>query len=124
MWVFLGGGVGAVARVLLDAVWAKYARFSGFPTGILVINLLGCLLIGVLYGYFLKGRAGLDSWVFPLLGAGLLGGFTTFSTFSMQAITLVREDKVLMAVTYVGCSVIGGLLLTALGYWAAGQIGK
>lgn len=121
LWVFLGGGTGAVVRVLLEAFLTRTVRFAAFPVGIWMVNLLGCLLIGVLYGFFIKGREGMDSWVFPLLGAGLLGGFTTFSTFSMQAIDLVREGKVLMALAYVGCSVFGGLALAALGYWAASR---
>lgn len=122
IWVFAGGGLGAVLRVLLDGCWSRSVKFAGFPIGIMGINLLGCLLIGLLYGYFLRGREETASWVFPLFGAGLLGGFTTFSTFGMQTVFLIREEKWMMAACYVLLSVLGGLILAAVGYWAAHRV--
>lgn len=115
--VMLGGGVGSGLRYLL-AAWVDQRHDSPFPLGILLVNALGSLLIGALAAWpatdprwFASENARL------LFMTGLCGGFTTFSTFSLQTFTLLREAHWLHA----GANVIGSVLLclacVALGHW-------
>jgi CrcB protein len=106
------GGVGAVARVWLTEVVQRRAR-SGFPLGTLTVNLTGSLALGVLIG------AGVGGEALVLAGGGLLGSFTTFSTWMLQTEQLaVRGDR-RAPVAYLALSVGGGLALAGAG-WALG----
>ncbi len=117
--IFFGGGMGAALRVAMDAWLMKFFRHAVWPWGVMTVNLLGCLLLGVLYGCLVRDREGMASWVFPLLGAGMLGGFTTFSTFGMQTLTMLKEGRLFLAAGYVAVSVAGGVAMAALGYAAS-----
>ena len=114
--VFLGGGLGASFRVSLDWGIARVWKGLSWPVGTLFINLTGCLLLGALYGWLAREKATWGQWGTPLLGAGFLGGFTTFSTFGMQTMLFLKEGKWGMALSYVLLSVSGGILLAAAGY--------
>ncbi len=103
--VALGAGGGAVARHLLDRALTP----GGFPTGILVVNLLGSLLAGVVAG------AAPGPPVADLLAVGLLGGFTTASTLAVDVLHLARDGEVRLAVLDVALSVGPGLVLAATG---------
>jgi protein CrcB len=80
----------------------------------MLINILGCFLIGVLYGYF-KSKATTDPVLPLLLMTGVLGGFTTFSTFSFETIQLLQQNEWLKAVLYVVGSVGVGVVACYLG---------
>ena len=82
--VGLGSFIGGTLRYMLSIAFNKIVRTCTFPIGILVVNVLGCFFIGVLYSYF-KNRVG-ESLLPLLLMTGVLGGFTTFSTFSSGSI--------------------------------------
>lgn len=115
--VFLGAGFGGVTRVCLDSFIQRMVKTGGFSLGIVCVNILGCFLLGVLWGILDKNHMSSSSWVMPLLSAGFLGGFTTFSTFSYQSLMLLKEGRVLCALSYILISVVGGILLTGIGYW-------
>ena len=104
-FVAIGGAVGASARYLTGI--ATLRMFGpGFPYGTLTVNVLGSFLMGVLVvvlGHFSANRFA------PLLMTGLLGGFTTFSAFSLDAVTLYERGQVATAGLYVGASVIVSL---------------
>lgn len=89
----LAGGVGAVVRFVIDSALtarvARRQRGSAFPRGILIVNLTGSLLIGVLAGVAADSEP-----VMLVLGAGLLGGYTTFSTASYDTIQLLRRGRI------------------------------
>ena len=87
----------------------------GFPLGVLVVNILGSFLIGVLW--LLSFQRGFDH-LNPLLITGVLGGFTTFSTFSLEALTLYERGAIGAAVAYVGLSLVLSLAAVVLGFWA------
>jgi CrcB protein len=101
--VAAGGAGGAVARWALGLV-------VPFPFGTLAVNLAGSLAIGLVWG------AVAARW-HPLLVAGLLGGFTTFSAFSLDVLRLVEAGRAVAAGIYVVASVLGGVLACALGLW-------
>jgi len=105
--VACGGGLGALVRYLA-AGWVAERTALAFPLGTLVVNVLGCLLIGALVGWFearhLFGGS-LQLFVFP----GLLGGFTTFSAFGLETWDLSRRGQAGAAVLYVLASIGLGL---------------
>lgn len=107
--IALGGGIGAMARHGLGQV-AVRTFGSGFPIGTLMANVLGGCLMGLLAGW-LATKDGGDN-LRLLLGVGLLGGFTTFSAFSLDAFLMLEKSRYGALATYVGGSVllaIGGL---------------
>lgn len=106
--VALGGAVGSVLRFLASTwVTAQWPRH--FYLGTLAVNLVGCLLIGLLAGFFLL-RSDLPAELRVGLIAGVLGGFTTFSSFSLELLKLLEAGRLPEAAGYLLCSVIGGLL--------------
>jgi CrcB protein len=111
--VFIGGGIGAVFRYWLSGVIPGYTG-SQFPYGILIINILGCFLIGLLMAVA-EERFAVSPMVRIFLTVGILGGFTTFSTFSYETIALLRDGELLKAALYVGSSVVFGLGATHIG---------
>ncbi|AOX64660.1 chromosome condensation protein CrcB [Curtobacterium sp. BH-2-1-1] len=92
--VAVGGGVGAALRFLLDGV--VKGRVSGFPLGTVVINVSGSLVLGVLTGLGQAGTIPLP--VVAVLGTGMMGGYTTFSTASVETVQLLRSGKPRLAV--------------------------
>lgn len=109
--VALGGALGATCRFMAQAAMPFSSRW-----GLIAINLTGCLLIGIVWR-LLPSRA-----LSLLLVTGVLGGFTTFSSFSFDTLTLLREGRWAEALGYVAVSVLGGLALTALGWYATGAL--
>jgi len=108
--VFLGAGVGGMARHGFNVVIPRWMG-SSFPYHTLVINVLGSLVMGLLAGYFaLKGEAS-QSWRLFLM-TGILGGFTTFSAFSLDASVLYERGDLTSAAIYIIASV--GVSLAAL----------
>ena len=115
--VLAGGMIGAPARYLVDrAIQARHD--SVFPWGTLVVNMAGCAVIGFLLGA--QRHLGLPSAAFGLLGTGLCGGLTTFSTFSYETLRLLEDGAVGEAGLNVGGSLVAGVLLAWLGYLLAG----
>lgn len=110
--VMLGGAIGAGGRY---AVGLFAARASlGFPWATLIVNLSGGLAMGLLAGAVAR-QAALDGPLWLFLGVGVLGGFTTFSAFSLDAVALVERGEIGSALAYVLTSVAGALALFAAG---------
>lgn len=114
--VALAGGLGATLRYVVDT--AVRRALPGYPLGTLVINLVGSFLLGVVTG-LLAGEH-LGSTVATVLGAGLLGGFTTFSTASVEAVVLLEERRWRAALLHTGGMLALGLAAAATGWWLAG----
>jgi CrcB protein len=112
----LGGAIGAGLRYWLSRV-ALVHFGPGFPYGTLIANLLGGLLMGLLAALLARGGA-VDQRAFLFLGTGLLGGFTTFSAFSLETFGMLERGQPMMALAYCGLSVAGALLLLIVGYAA------
>ena len=113
--VALGGALGSVARYFAGVAARGYA--PGWPWGTLAVNVLGSLAIGALFGLFLLRPA--PDWVRFGLITGVLGGFTTFSAFSIETLELLRADGGVAALVYVAATLALGLGACALGLWAA-----
>jgi CrcB protein len=112
--VGLGGGIGAISRYKLGGWVLHHSVDWRFPLGTFVVNVLGCLIAGLLAG--LVERHDLFS---PdtrlLLFTGVLGGFTTFSAFGVETVALLRRGDVAVATAYIFASVLIGLALLRLG---------
>lgn len=106
--VALGGAVGSVLRFLLSS-WAVVQWPRHFYLGTLAVNMFGCLLIGLLAGLFLV-RSDLPPELRTGLTVGVLGGFTTFSAFSLELVKLLESGRLPEAFGYLLCSVVGGVL--------------
>jgi fluoride exporter len=113
--VGIGGFLGALARYGLSGLVHRVGATSGFPYGTLVVNLLGCLLIGMFVG-LVEGRQMFapEFRLFALIG--VLGGFTTFSTFGYENFMLLRDAEYLRVAANIGIHVIAGIALVWLGY--------
>ncbi len=113
-FVALGGAIGASCRYTLDYL-INATIPSRFPIATLAINLLGCLLIGFLWGYFDKVAISHNFRLF--LFTGLLGGLTTFSTFAREAQQLLATGGSIYGICYIAISNIAGIGLVTLGFF-------
>jgi CrcB protein len=108
----LGGALGALGR------WAIAGALphspGGWPWSTLLVNLVGCLAIGALLAVLLA-RFPRSRWLRPFLAVGVLGGFTTYSTFAMDVVRLTGAGHEVLAVVYVLASVLGGVLAVVVG---------
>jgi len=115
--VLLGGAAGAGLRYETGRL--ALARLGpGFPWGTLAVNLAGGLAMGLLAGA-LSGAAMTTRPAWFLLGVGLLGGFTTFSAYSLDLFVMLEKGQAALALAYGAGSALGALGLLAFGYWAA-----
>ena len=118
LWIGLGGALGCVARYRMDG-WVANRLGAAFPYGTLAVNLLGSFLLALLMS------AGLRTDIMPptlriALGSGVLGGFTTYSTFSYETLRYIQSGAWSVAALNVALTLLGALGAAALG-WAAGQ---
>jgi CrcB protein len=111
--IALGGGLGSVLRYLI-AGWVQPLARLGFPLGTLVVNVTGCLAIGFLHAYF-NPRLVREEYRIAIL-VGVLGGYTTFSTFGYETFTLTRAGEFARAAANVLLSVLLGLAAVWIGY--------
>lgn len=110
--VLLGGAVGAPLRYLVDRALRRRLG-DGFPVGILVVNVVGSLVLGTLVG--VSASAGLPDGVVLLLGTGLCGALTTFSSFGHDTVRLVEQGDVVRAGLNVAGNVVLGLAAAVAG---------
>jgi len=112
LFVATGGGLGAWLRFLVGRAWVSAlgpVRAGEFPYGTLTVNVLGSLLMGLLVGWLARhGSHGEATRLF--LALGLLGGFTTFSSFSLDIVSLAQRGQLGVAAFYTAVSVIAGIL--------------
>ncbi|MEM9762994.1 MAG: fluoride efflux transporter CrcB [Pseudomonadota bacterium] len=118
-WVALGGAVGAALRFLVGH-WATQAA-PGLPLGTLLVNVIGGFLMGILAVWVME-RPGAWLHLAPLLMTGVLGGFTTFSAFSLDTLYLLERGRMALALGYVAASVMLSIGALALGLWLARRV--
>ncbi len=107
LYIAIGGAAGAVMRYLISSQTDRLFT-QPFPYGTLAVNLIGALAMGVLIGVMSKLLKDHALW-HPLLAIGFLGGFTTFSTFALDAVTLATRQEILSMGLYVFVSVAGSI---------------
>lgn len=115
--VCLGGAIGTGARYMI-AVWMARTVGTGFPYGTLLINAAGSFLLGLLMQLSLSTPM-ISADTRLIIGTGILGGFTTYSTFNYETLALLREDAWGMALANVAATLIGCLVAGAFGIGVA-----
>lgn len=113
--VALGGALGSMARYGLSSLMIRQLDPFKFPWPTFCVNVLGCLRAGLFLAVSERGD-GVSAETRLLVVTGLLGGFTTFSAFGMETLSLIRRGDLLMALSYVSLSVIMGLCAMWLAY--------
>jgi len=113
--VFLGSGIGGAARYGVN-VWSLKAFGAGFPAGTLIVNVVGGLAMGLIAGWLaFRAAAPWSQDLRLFLTTGILGGFTTFSAFSLDAVTLIERGDYGTAALYVVLSVVLSIAAVAVG---------
>lgn len=115
--VAVGGGVGSVLRYLVTGLVPRAPGLPGWPLGTFAVNVSGSLLIGFIAGLALTRQLPGEG-LRLLLVTGVLGGYTTFSAFSLENLVLIRDGEVLVALANAVLQVTLGLAAAALGYFA------
>ena len=111
--IALGGALGATARYGVGVAW------PGTPWATFVVNVLGCLAIGGLLAALTEGTRPPHPLMRPFLGTGLLGGFTTFSAYAVDADLLLTDGRVAEAIAYLAATIVAALLAAQAGVWTA-----
>ncbi len=114
--VGLGGFLGSILRYGVG-MWTLKAS-AGFPISTTLVNLIGSLIIGIIVGMAVRD----DQPVYWFGVIGFCGGFTTFSTFSMDGVRLIKNEMWMTFLGYSSLSLIGGLLLCMMGLWLGKQL--
>jgi CrcB protein len=112
--VGLGGFIGAVLRYLISGCIQNLTQSVAFPYGTLAVNITGCFLIGIL-SHLVESQAGITVEMRLLLIIGLLGSFTTYSTFSNETMNLLQDQRLLLALLNIATHTILGLSAVLLG---------
>mgnify|MGYP003315419594 FL=1 len=112
--VFLGGGLGSAIRYLVASAMNQYSKF--LPFGTITVNILGCLLIGMILGYAQRENT-LTSNQTLLLATGFCGGFTTFSAFANENLELIKNGEIFNFSVYTIGSILVGVLAVFIGFY-------
>lgn len=112
-YIFVGGGVGSVLRFVLSYYTQKWVSLGSFPLGTFLVNCLGCLLIGYLAAFYIREQS---IWKFFFI-TGFCGGFTTFSTFSLENYNLWVQGEYKVLTIYVVLSLLVGVCSVVLGFF-------
>lgn len=114
VWVALAGGLGAVARFVLDGL-VRTRVSASFPVGTVLVNVTGSFVLGVVTGLVLAHAA--PDALRLLLGTGFCGGYTTFSTASFETVRLVEQQRLGLALLNAAGTMVGTVCVAALGLW-------
>ncbi len=115
--VAIGGAVGACSRYLLIEMIILFNRGSSFPIGTISVNIIGSFLMGILHFFLTNYLDSLSPQIRLLLATGILGGFTTFSAFSVDAFRLISAGQFGLAFAYIFSSVIFSILAIFFGFY-------
>ena len=119
LWVGFGGFLGSIGRFVMAGAFNRFSPALGFPVGTLTVNILGCFLIGVLNG-LAETRSLLGPDIRIFLFIGVLGGFTTYSTFGFESLALLKDGAILKA----SANIILHVLLGLSAVWIGDTLGR
>ena len=111
--IFIGGGLGSITRYGLGTYIGKQVN-SIFPWGTLTVNVIASFILGLLAGFIFQ-RSGEFETQRMIIGIGFCGGFSTFSTFSLEIFEMIRNGNAMMAILYV----VGSVVASLFAFWAA-----
>ena len=114
LWIAFGGAIGSVLRYLISA--ALQGSVGLFPIGTMIVNIVGSILLGVLFAVQDGGQKAMNDELWFFLSIGLCGGFTTFSTFGLETYLLWKEKHVVEAALYMISSMVAAPAAIAIGY--------
>ena len=118
--IAIGGSLGAIGRYGVTQFTSKWWS-HGFPMGTFLANMAGCFLMGLAFVWFTIKYPGLAPQWRSFIAVGFLGAFTTFSSYAIEALTLIEQGQSGWAATYLVVSVLGGMAAVAAGYGLAKQ---
>ena len=113
--VFIGGGIGSIARYLVTTIAKNFTNID-FPFGTLIVNIVGSFLMGIFTALIVSKIIANSESMRLLLAVGFLGGFTTFSSFSMETFTLIEKHEIFYAIANIVANLTFGLLAAYLGF--------
>jgi CrcB protein len=119
--IALGGAIGSVLRFFISSGVEGFFKRDYFPVGILACNIIGSFVIGIIAGVILKKAEFSELWRYFLI-VGLCGGFTTFSSFSLDNLTLLRQGQISLAFVNIVISVFVCLFVTFIGFALASKV--
>lgn len=106
-WIFVGGGIGSLARFGISELSGKWIS-SSFPWGTFISNFFACLILALVsVGLVVKFPA--QNWIYPLIITGFCGGFSTFSTFGNETVNLIQQGNYLIAILNILLSLLFGI---------------
>lgn len=114
--VFLGCGVGGVLRFLVSEICNHFFKGINFPIATAIVNIAGCLVIGLIFGYMMHGGY-LSNKMRLFLATGICGGFTTFSSYINESYSLWNSDAVVSTILYIAGSIVIGFTSLIAGYY-------
>jgi len=115
--VAIGGAFGSCLRYLFLEMMVLWARGNNFPIGVVLVNIIGSFLIGILHFFLVNHFDSLSPQTRILLATGVLGGFTTFSAFSLDTFRLINASQYGLAFAYIFSSVIFSILAIFFGFY-------
>ncbi len=116
--IFIGGGLGSFARYYVGILSGKLLGIS-YPFGTLIANILGCLFLGFILTLLMNKTGTFHNNLKLFTATGIAGGFTTFSTFSYETISLIKQGQIIAGISYVILSILLGLAFMGLGIYLA-----
>ncbi len=119
--VGLGGAIGSGFRYEISKLASTHwGKFFSIPIGIIFVNIVGCLLMGMIFAFFEQKIYSSNTQKFIM--TGFLGGFTTFSSFSLETFTLLQQGEYVKSVIYLSLSVVLGVIFCCIGYVLVNKI--
>lgn len=118
LFVGIGGALGSITRYLTGLMYTQYTS-GPYPYATLTVNLIGSFLIGILSAVYIKTDSSATQFIFI---TGFCGGFTTFSTFSLDGLKLIQSGELWQFIIYASVSLVGGLLLCFSGFYITQKI--